>query len=73
MKAFLMYRDRDFDLEQEPPPGAQDLAQDLELEVLFTTMARRDQFLLEVARRAVLAMLTDVPAILYRQFHAAKC
>jgi len=39
MKAFLMYRDRDFDLEQEPPPGAQDLVQDLELEVLFKAMA----------------------------------
>ena len=35
MKAFLMYRDRDFDIKQELPFGAQDLARDLELEVLF--------------------------------------
>jgi DNA mismatch repair ATPase MutS len=67
MKAFLMYRDRDFDLEQEPPPGAQDLLQDLELEVLCKAMAQGDPFLLDVARRAVLSMLTDVPAVLYRQ------
>ena len=73
MKALLMYRDRDFDLEQEPPPGAQDLVQDLELEVLFKAMAGGDPFLLEVAWRAVLAILTDVPAVLYRQDILRDC
>jgi DNA mismatch repair ATPase MutS len=73
MKAFLMYRDRDFDLEQAPPPGAQDLVQDLELEVLFKAMAEGDPFLLEVARRAVLSILTDVPAVLYRQDILRDC
>lgn len=73
MKAFLMYRDRDFDLEQEPPPGAQDLVQDLELEVLFQAMAGGDRFLLEVARRAVLKILTDVCAVLYRQDILRDC
>jgi len=73
MKAFLMYRDRDFDRAQEPPPGAQNLAQDLELEVLFKAMAQGDPFLLDVARRAVLSILTDVPAVLYRQDILRDC
>jgi DNA mismatch repair ATPase MutS len=73
MKAFLMYRDRDFDLERQPPLGARDLVQDLELEVLFKAMARSDPFLLDVARKAVLSILTDVPAVLYRQDILRDC
>ena len=73
MKAFLMYRDRDFDLEQEPPPGAQDLVQDLELEVLFKAMAEGDPFLLHVARKAVLSLLNDVAAVLHRQDILRDC
>ena len=30
-----MYRDRDVDLAQELPPGAENLTQDLELDALF--------------------------------------
>ncbi len=59
MKAFLLYRNRDFDLEREPSPGAADLVQDLELEVLFNAMAGGDRFLLDVARSVVLAGLGD--------------
>jgi DNA mismatch repair ATPase MutS len=73
MKAFLLYRDRDFDLGQEPPPGARDLIQDLELEVLFEAMAEGDPFLLEVARRAVLSILTDVPTVSFRQDILRDC
>jgi len=73
MKAFLMYRDRDFDLEQEPPPGAQDLVQDLELEVLFKAMAEGDPFLLHVARKAVLSLLNEVAAVLHRQDILRDC
>ena len=73
MNAFLMYRDRDFDLEQEPPPGAQDLVQDLELEVLFKAMAEGDPFLLHVARKAVLSLLNEVAAVLHRQDILRDC
>lgn len=73
MKTFLMYRDRDFDREQGPPPGAQDLVQDLELEVLFKAMAQGDPFLLDMAGRAVLSTLTDVPTISYRQNILRDC
>jgi hypothetical protein len=34
MKAFLMFRDRDFDLKQPLPPNADPLVQDLELEAV---------------------------------------
>ncbi len=73
MKAFLMYRDRDFDIKQELPFGAQDLARDLELEVLFQAMGGSDAFLLEVARRAVLSIQTDVSSVLYRQEILRDC
>ncbi len=68
-----MYRDRDFDPKEESPPSAADLVQDLELEVLVKAMAAGDAFLLDVARKAVLSILTDVPAVLYRQDILRDC
>jgi DNA mismatch repair ATPase MutS len=73
MKAFLMHRDRDFDLAQELPPDADDLVQDLALETLFTAMAGDDRFLWEVARRAILCSLRDVAEIRYRQEILRDC
>jgi hypothetical protein len=73
VKAFLLYRDCDFALAREPPPGAADLVQDLGLEILFRAMAGGDPFLLEVARKVVLAGLGDVPAVLYRQEILQDC
>ncbi len=67
MKAFLLYRDRDLDLKAAPPPNARDLTQDLELDTLLRAMARDDAFLLDVARRVLLASLDDPEAIRYRQ------
>lgn len=40
MKVFLMYRDRDFDLQPELPWNMEALVQDLELNILFNAMAR---------------------------------
>jgi len=73
MKAFLMYRDRDFDLERELPAHAADLGQDLELQTLLDAMAAGDRFLLQAANAAVLASLDDPEAILYRQAILADC
>jgi DNA mismatch repair ATPase MutS len=74
MKAFLMYRDRDFDLQRELPPNEQALTQDLELNTLFNAMALGDEFLLEVAKKAVLTGLNnDVDTILYRQNILKDC
>jgi DNA mismatch repair ATPase MutS len=74
MKAFLMYRDRDFDLELNLPPNEQALTQDLELNTLFSAMALGDKFLFEVANEAVLSGLdNDVDIILYRQDILKDC
>jgi DNA mismatch repair ATPase MutS len=73
MKAFLMYRDQDFALQQKLPWNEQALTQDLELTTLFDAMALGDKFVLEVARKAVLSAVNDVDTILYRQNILRDC
>jgi MutS domain V len=73
MKAHLMHPGRDFDTEQEFPPGAQALTQDLELNTLLNAMAGGDGFLLDVARRALLCGVTDPETIAYRQQILRDC
>ena len=74
MKAFLMYKDRDFDLQQELPWNEQALTQDLELNTLFNAMAVGDKFLFEVTKNAVLSGLHNDPdTIRYRQNILKDC
>lgn len=74
MKAFLLYRNRDFDPDHKLPSSAEALTQDLELETLFAAMASGDGFLLDVARKAVLSGMENGPdAILYRQGILKDC
>jgi hypothetical protein len=73
MKAFLMYKDQDFDPQQELPSNLQALTQDLALDILFETMAQGDEFLMEVARETVLLSLNDPDSILYRQNILKDC
>jgi DNA mismatch repair ATPase MutS len=73
MKAFLMFKDRDFDTDGSLPDNEPDLSRDLGLETLFGAMARGDEFLFDVARRAVLSSLADADAIGYRQRILADC
>jgi DNA mismatch repair ATPase MutS len=73
MKAYLMYRDRDFDMEQELPPQAQAVTQDLELSTLFDAMAVGDKVLLEVAKKAVLGSSSELETIRYRQDILRDC
>lgn len=73
MKAFLMYKGRDYRLHDNVPPNAVELIQDLELGTLFKAMAAGDEFLLEVAKDAVLASLRDPETIVYRQHILADC
>ena len=49
------------------------LTQDLELQTLWNAMAAGDEFLFEMAKRAVLSSLTDPDAIVYRQQVLADC
>jgi DNA mismatch repair ATPase MutS len=73
MKAFLMYKDRDFDLQQDFPPHEEALTQDLELNTLFNAMAVGDKVLFEVARKALLSSVSDLGTILYRQDVLRDC
>lgn len=68
MKAFLMFRDRDFDLKQPLPPNADALVQDLELETLFGAMAAGDAFIHDVSKAAMLSSVRSaIEEIAYRQ------
>lgn len=73
MKAYLMHRDRDLDLERPLPEHAEDLEQDLELGTLLDAMARGDDYLRELGRRALLLPLADPDEIRYRQRTLADC
>lgn len=74
MKALLLHPDRDFDLQQKLPRYERSLTQDLELGTLLHAMARKDQFLLEVAYKALLSGLrNDADTILYRQEILKDC
>jgi DNA mismatch repair ATPase MutS len=74
MKAFLMFKDHDFDLQRKLPSNEQALTQDLELNTLFNAMALGDELLFEVAKKAVLSGLNnDLNTILYRQNILKDC
>ena len=73
MKARLMFGDTDFRALWEPQVGESDLIADLELEVLWQTMAQGDDVILESVRTAFLDRLTDPEPIRYRQAILADC
>ena len=73
MKAYLLFRDQDFDFGADLPPGHQDLIQDLELTTLLQAMAAGDKFLYGVSTKVLLASLDDPEAIRYRQRILADC
>lgn len=78
MKAFLMERDQAFALDGKAaaklPRNADLLVQDLELELLLQAMAQGDEFVLQVARHAILAGTgNDVATVLYRQAVLKDC
>jgi DNA mismatch repair ATPase MutS len=73
MKAFLLYPNQDFDLQQPLPVQAPALTQDLELGTLFAAMAHGDPFVLEVVKKVILSSLTDLDIIQYRQQIVQDC
>jgi DNA mismatch repair ATPase MutS len=73
MKAFLMYKDQDFDLKQQLPLNQQELIHDLALNTLFNAMALGDKYLFDVANTAVLSGLSDLDTICYRQNILKDC
>jgi DNA mismatch repair ATPase MutS len=68
-----MHPDRDFDPGQKLPSNQAALAQDLELNTLFNTMALGDEFLFDVAKQAILSSLDASETIRYRQEILRDC
>lgn len=73
MKAFLMYKDRDFDPKKPLPRNEKDLTSDLELDTLFNAMAQGDKFLFDTCKSAVLSSLNSLEEIRYRQDILKDC
>lgn len=73
MKAYLLFRDRDYDPQQPPPPQAEALEQDLELITVMATMAAGDRFLFETIERVMLLGLESVEDVRYRQDILRDC
>jgi len=74
MKAFLLFRDREFNPGQILPWSEKNLIPDLALDTLFGVMANRDDFLLSVAKSVILCGLdNDLKTILYRQRVLQDC
>jgi len=68
------WRDRDFYLQWEMLPADKRMVtSDLELDILFNTMARGDKFIFEVVKNVVLLSLTDTDTIRYRQGILRDC
>lgn len=67
MKAHLLFKDRDFSLDDPEPDNAEDLADDLELATLVRAMADGDELISAAARCVLLHPLTDPDQVVYRQ------
>lgn len=68
MKVLLMHPDRDFDAELPLPGESETIAKDLELATLWQAMAAGDEFLLDVARKAMLLCAdNDAATVVHRQ------
>jgi hypothetical protein len=74
MKAFLMFKERDFDPRTKPPKHAGTLTEDLELGTLVAAMAQDDPTVAEISRQVLLSATgNDRETILYRQDILQDC
>ncbi len=74
MKAHLLYRDQDIDLQRPLPWNAEALTKDLALNTLFDAMAQGDKFVFEVVQKVVLSALhNDLETIRYHQQILQDC
>lgn len=73
MKAFLMFRDQDFNLKEPLPVNALDLIHDLELTTIFNAMSLGNKSTFEIVKKAILWSVNDEDTILYRQEILKDC
>lgn len=73
MKPFLLFKNQDFNIEQDLPINYDELIQDLELETLIEAMSLSDDYLYDVIERVILIGTTDIQTIRYRQDVLKDC
>ena len=74
MRAFLLFKDRDFDPGKTLPWSENTLIPDLALHTLFSAMANRDEFLLPAVKGVILSSIdSDLDTIFYRQNILKDC
>lgn len=73
MNAFLMYKNRHFDLSSPLPLNCEELIQDLELNTLFNAMSLGDSTIFNSVKHAILSGAPDIDTILYRQEILKDC
>ncbi len=73
MKAYLMFRDHDFNPQEPLPVNASDLVHDLELNTLLNAMSLGDKFIFDISKEGLLSSLDDIDSILYRQEIMKDC
>ena len=69
MKAYLMFRDKDFPIKAEPCFGKDTLTADLELQCLISNMAQQDEVIKASCSAAIFCPLQSIDEIRYRQDH----
>ncbi len=71
MKPFLLYER--YDSHAKPPINANDLIQDLNLDIVIDAMAQSDRYIADVSRKIILTGLNDIAAIHYRHEVLRDC
>jgi len=66
MEPYLLYRDSSMDGKKNYA-FTRDVVKDLNLDIIFKTMAKSDELIYEKVRRVMLVPLTTPEEILYRQ------
>ncbi len=67
MKAYLMFKDRDFEILEEDSSRKTDMFADLELEYILQAMSQKDEIIYDTCKEALLNPLILADDISYRQ------
>lgn len=74
MKAYLLFKNRDFNIKEPLPVNHKELIQDLGLDILFDVMAAQDEFIFKVVSAVpLLSLSNDLATVVYRQGILKDC
>lgn len=72
MNVWLLYRDSEYG-NTAASMNKNEIIQDLNLDVIFKTMARNDKYIYNTVRTVIMNSLTDIETIQYRQAIIEDC